>query len=117
MELRLQLIILIGSIVVLTFIINMIKKQKLELKYALSWILADIAVMVLGAFPKIIDVIAKIVGVKEPINVVFFLGSIFLGVIVFSLTVAQSRNSRKLKDLVQKVALEEKYNKDSKGKL
>lgn len=111
MELRLQVIIGIGSVLVLLYILNMLKREQLDIKYALSWIFADICIMFFCVFPKAIDFIAGVLGVAEPINVIFFLGIIFLGIIALSLTIAQSRNSKKLKDLVQKIALMEKEGK------
>lgn len=108
MEFRLQMIIAIGSLLALMYIINMIRKEELDLKYSLIWILVDCSILICSIFPKAIDRIALILGVAEPINVIFFLGIVFICVIILSLTIAQSRNSKKLKDLVQKVALLEK---------
>lgn len=111
MDLRLQIIIIIGSLLALIYIINMVRKEELELKYSLSWIFADVAILICSSFPKTIDWIARLLGVVESINVIFFLGIAFICIIVLSLTIAQSRNSKKLKDLVQKVALLEKESK------
>lgn len=108
METRLQIIIGIGSLLALVYIVNMVRKEELDLKYSLLWILVDIAIMLLAIFPKAIDVIAVLLGVAEPMNVIFFLGIVFICTIVLSLTIAQSRNSKKVKDLAQKIALLEK---------
>ena len=108
MELKLRVIIGIGSILLMLYVLNMVKREELDLKYALSWLFSDICIIFFCIFPKVIDFVAGILGVAEPINVIFFLGIVFSCIIALSLTIAQSRNSRKLKDLVQKVALMEK---------
>ena len=108
MDVRLQIWLLIGCIITLCSIISMIRKEKLDLKYSLSWIIINIVILVLGMFPQMIDWIARLIGVATPINAVFFFGIVFQMLITFSLTVAQYRNSKKLKDLAQKVALLEK---------
>lgn len=89
-------------------IIHMVKKENLELKYALSWIGVSVAVLVIAIFPVIIEELAKHLGIISPMNGLFFLGIGFNLLIIFSLTVAQSRNSKRIKELVQKVALLEK---------
>lgn len=108
MDVRLQICLLMGCILTLLSIISMIRKEKLDLKYSLSWIVINIVILILCLFPQVIDWIAGVIGVATPINAVFFFGIVFQMLITFSLTVAQSRNSKKLKDLAQKVALLEK---------
>ena len=97
----------------------MIKKENLELKYALSWIGVSTAIIIIALFPIIIEILADRMGIASPMNGLFFLGIGFILLIIFSLTVAQSRNSKRIKELVQKVALlEEKTEKqfiDIKG--
>jgi len=115
MELRLRIIIFISAIIVLGVIINMIRNEKLDLKYALSWILIDISIIIISIFPNIIDIISNILGVASPMNAVFFIGFIFELIIIYSLTIAQSKNSQKLKCTVQKIALlEYKIRSDEK---
>lgn len=102
---QLRVLVILGSMISLVVIVNMIKKEKLELKYSLSWIFASIAILFMGIFPKGIDFIAKILNIANPMNALFFTGICFILIILFSLTVAQSRSSRKIKDLAQKIAL------------
>lgn len=105
METQLRITIIVGCLITLIFVVNMIRKERLELKYSLSWIFIDIGVLTLSIFPKLIEKISKLLGVVTPINALFFLGICFQLIIIFSLTVAQSRNSKKLKDLVQNIAM------------
>ena len=116
MELRLQCLILIGCIGVLLGIINMIRKEKLQLKYSLLWILMSIGIFIMCVIPRSIDIIAGIMGVVTPINALFFLGLVAVLAICFSLTVAQSRNAKKVKELAQRVAILEKKVEDERIK-
>lgn len=117
MDIKLQVFILTSCIVMLYFIIDMIKKEKLELKYTLLWIIINISIIILCIFPKLIDLIAKLLGIVTPVNAIFFFGITFEILITLSLTVAQSRSSKKLKDLAQEIALLEskKMNAEDKG--
>lgn len=105
MELKLQLLILSGCIITLAIIVNMIKKEKLELKYSLLWILISVSIGVLCLFSDSIIFIAHFMGVVTPINALFFLGLLSLLFIVFTLTVAESRKSNRIKELTQRLAI------------
>lgn len=102
---QLRVLIIILALITLMGIINMIKKEKLELKYVLLWILGTFCIISMAIFPVTIDYVAYLLNIATPINALFFLGICFILIILFSLTVAQSRNSKKIKNLAQKIAL------------
>ena len=58
MNIRIQIIIAILIIVALTVIVNMIRKKGLELRYALSWLIVGVGVLILDIFPQLIEWIA-----------------------------------------------------------
>lgn len=123
MELKLQLIIITGCIGTLIVIINMIRREKLDLKYSLLWIIICISIGLLSLFSSSIDFIANLIGVATPINAVFFLGLLAVLFTVFTLTVAESRKAKKITELTQRLAIMEdkirkleKYNQIQGGK-
>lgn len=105
---KLQMLLLSSCLAILVIIINMVRKEKLELKYSLLWIFICTGIISLCIYPKTIDVIANVMGVIIPINALFFLGLVSSLIISFQLTVAESRKSRKIKELSQALALLEK---------
>lgn len=102
---QLRCLIIIGALGGFFYIISMIRKEKLELKYSLSWMAAIISILIMGIIPESIEYISKILDIASPVNALFFVGICFILIILFSLTIAMSRNSKKVKDLVQKLAL------------
>lgn len=110
---RLQLIIILLLLVAFATLINMIRNRKLELRYALSWLFVDAAVLVLTTFPMIIQYIADFFGIASAMNLLFFAGFCFSLVLIFVLTVSVSKMSIQIKDLTQQIALKEK---ELKGK-
>jgi len=108
MSLRIQVIIAVALIIVLVLICNMIRKNKLDLKYALVWLSVGVIVLILDLFPVTMEIMAKILGVDLPINMLFFLGFCFSLVIIFVLTVMLSAQAKKVKRLTQEVALLDK---------
>lgn len=106
MTLRVQLIIAVVLLVALAAILSMVRKRSLELKYVLGWILCDLALLVFDIFPGLIDRLARFLGIYSPVNMIFFLGFLFSLMIIFSLTVALSRLTIRVKSLAQKLALQ-----------
>ena len=108
MSVRLQLIIAVIIVMALCVIVNMIRKKRLELRYALAWLVVGVGVLVLDCFPQLISWIAKTLGIASPVNMLFFLGFCFALMIIFVLTIAVSRSSIRIKELTQELALLEK---------
>jgi len=114
---RLQILIILGVIVGLVIFTNLVRKEKLELKYVLTWYGVLIGILIIGIFPKAIDGISSALGVATPINALFFVGFIFVTCVLFFLTVVVSRSSIRIKELTQIVAIYQHENENMKKKL
>ena len=99
MNLKLQIIIAVIILIGFFLLTNLIRKNKLDLKYALSWILLGAGILILDLFPGITSLLARLLGIEVPVNMLFFL------LVIFSLTMAVSRLSRRITRLTQEVAL------------
>jgi len=112
MTLKVQMII--GFVLLIAFIglINLIRKRKIDLKYALLWLTLLVALAILVLFPAIMDEMAKIVGISSPVNMIFFTGFCLSLGIIFILTMVVSKLSERLRALAQAVALSEKRQKE-----
>lgn len=107
MTLKIQVIIAICLIIGLLAIVNMIKRRRLELKYALSWLIAIGFVLILDVFPILLEKVASALGIWAPVNMIFFLGFCFALIIIFTLTVTLSRMSERVRCLSQAIAINE----------
>jgi len=101
----LQVILICCSIVFFLFIFHMVKIRKLELKYALTWILSSIIFVIIAIFPKIVSFIAEILFIKEPVNALFLIIMFFVIFIIFTLTIALSSVVNKCKTLTQELGI------------
>lgn len=106
-------ILLIGFII----IINMVRKKSLDLRYALIWLALIAMILVIIIVPGLLGVITHFLGIYDAMNMVFFMGFVFLIVVTFFLTAALSRNSNRIKALTQQVALLEKQVRDEAVKV
>ena len=96
MSVKIQIIIAVLIICALIVIIDMIRKKRLELSYALSWLLVGIGVLILDVYPQLIKTISEKIGIVSPVNMLFFFGFCFSLVIIFVLTIAVSKLSIKI---------------------
>jgi len=85
-------------ILFLLFIIRMLKRGKIEFKYAFIWIGTSILVLILAAFPTVLAYFSDILGIGQPVNLVFFLGILLNLIITFAITASYS----KLKEMAYK---------------
>lgn len=108
MTLKAQIILLIILLIALIFIINVVRKEKLHLKYALPWLACIVVLAILVAIPNAIQGLATLLGIYSPVNMVFFLGFVFSLAIVFVLTLWLSKMTARVRQMAQAIALLEK---------
>ena len=77
MTVKIQVIIAIIVIIALSIIVNMIRKKRLELRYALAWLIVGVGTLVLDCFPKLIKWISDLVGYCSPCKYVILFWILF----------------------------------------
>ena len=105
MSLKLQVVIAIGAIAAILCIGNLVRIRRLELKYALIWFLVGILLLIFDLFPGLLQVMTQALGITLPINMLTFLGLLFVLMIIFSQTIVISNLTRKCQRLTQEVGL------------
>ena len=108
MTIQLRIILIILILLSLLLFFHRIKGQKLALQYSLSWLILLAVLLLVTIFPDILTILAHAAGIELPINMVFFLGFVFILLIIYNLTSAISRMANEIKDLTQRLALLEK---------
>jgi hypothetical protein len=102
---KLQLMLILISLVGLAFLLNQIVKYKLELKYSLLWLFLSLATIILAVIPSLSFNIAHWFGIETPVNVLFLFGIFVSLMIVFSLTVALSQHMVRIRHLSQELGI------------
>lgn len=100
----------LGAGVLLYFIlvIYFLKRRLIDLKYSLVWIVAGICLAVLIIAPNVLYALMGAFGISAPVNGLFLVSIGFIIIILMSLTAIVSRQTDKIKQLVQHQALLEK---------
>lgn len=115
MSIRSQIIIMLAVAAAMIVLAGMVKRRTISLRYALPWTLLAIGVTILTCFPLLTERLTNLLGVSLPVNMIFFMGFCFSLVIIFSLSLAVSRLSKRVKDLAQHQALLERTIQEMQG--
>ena len=115
MSIRIKCVIIAVLILGLLKILGLIKKNKLELKYALSWLFLELGILIITLIPNLLNVISKVLGIYNEINMLVFLGFVFIILVIFSLTMSLSRNSERVRKMAQEIALNSYANNKKNG--
>ena len=96
---------LILAILVCTFVVIQVRHQRMKERYAALWLIIGAIIIVLGAFPTLLNGVADFVGVALPVNLLFLLSILLLMGVSIHLTLELSRLSEKTRILAEEVAL------------
>ena len=115
--LSLRIILLLGSVGLFTFIMYLIKKGKLEVKYSIIWMAFSAAMLLFAIFPYLVLILGDIAGVIDPVNFIFLTQIIFILLILLSVSAVISGFSQKIKKLAQKNAFLEQRVRELEQKI
>lgn len=113
MSLRIQIFVAVLLIIAMGTIINMVRKEALDIRYALPWMSVGIVILIFDIFPVTMDWMVHLLGIELPVNMMFFFGFCVTLFLLFGLTTKVSRQAEQLKRLTQEVALLEKSLEDA----
>lgn len=108
LPLALRITLIIGMLCYFTLILVFLKNKSLLLKYALLWIFAGVFLGCMIIFPNILITIKNLLGIESNMNALFVLIIGFIIIILMALTSIVSRQSIRIRTLIQANALLEK---------
>ena len=108
MDFSLHAILILGSVAFLLFILYLMKKGKLEVKYSIIWLAFSLCMILFACFPYTVLVLNDIAGVIDPVNFIFMIQIMFILLILLSVSAVISGFSKKIKQLAQTNAILEK---------
>lgn len=106
MSLALRVLLIFMALVSTYSMLKKIKKFKMQIEYAIFWVIFSVALIIMAIYPKIFDIASKILGVYSSANLVFAFIIFILLVKVFLMTVELSSLETRVKELTQEIALE-----------
>lgn len=115
-ETRLTFVAALAVVAVLAIIVELIRRHRLQERYALLWIATGAVMLVLSIWRQGLDAFADLIGVAYPPSALFMVAGLFVFVVLLHFSTVLSRLSEQNKTLAQRLALlEEKLrSKDEK---
>ena len=106
MPLLLRIEMIAVAIVFMIIVVKAVNRKKLWLQYSILWIIIAVGMMFLAFFPGVVEWAANLVGIVTPSNFIYLLALIALLILTFSLTVIISKQSQRIKTIIQIVSIE-----------
>lgn len=111
-----RIILIVVSLLTTFYILKRIRQSKLQIEYAIFWILFSGVLIVLSLFPWLVTLFTRLIGMQLPVNFIFMVFIFVLMVKMFLMTIELSTLENKVKDLTQELALAEKDRLDGSRK-
>ncbi|KAB2351556.1 DUF2304 domain-containing protein [Actinomadura rudentiformis] len=97
---------LIGAAIALLVIFEMLRRRRLREKYAITWVVLAVFIVLIAAFPGILTWAADLTGVEVPANLLFFGASLLLLAMNVQLSSEVSRLEDKVRTLAEELGLQ-----------
>lgn len=104
----LRIVLIIGIIVYFFAVYKLLKKKLLALKYSLLWLFIGLIMTILVVFPDLLMLLCGLLGIAEAMNGLFTFALGFILILLMAISVIVSKQSDRIKSLVQDNALMEK---------
>jgi hypothetical protein len=85
--------------------LELLRRRAVREKYAAIWIIFSSIILVLSIFPEILETISKMLGIRVPSNLLFFLGIVFLAFVVMQLSLEVGKLEGESQELALEVAI------------
>lgn len=108
---------LIFAVLFLLFIIDLVRKNKLDEKYSILWIIFGIIILIVSIFPGIVNTIATAFGVYYPPSLMFLIGFFVVGAYIIHISLVITKQNKMITKLNQELSiLKEKVEKEENDK-
>jgi hypothetical protein len=102
---RIQILAVIGSVVLVFFIIELIRRKRLREEFSILWLAMGVVFLALSIFRGLLDQFSYLVGIGYPPAALFLILIMGLTVIMIHFSVAISELKETQKKLVQEIGL------------
>lgn len=93
------------ALTIVGLVLEMLRRKKLREKYAIWWLVVGVATLVLAAFPHLLGLVAELVGIQLPSNLLFILSILMLLGVCLHLSWEISVVEEETRTLAEEVAI------------
>lgn len=102
---RAHLVLFVITLAALLFVVHLVRKRNLRAKYAMLWLTIGALLLVVAAFPGVLDWMAARAGIYYPPAAFLLLAVAFLFLVVIHFSWELSRLEERTRTLAEEVAL------------
>ncbi len=103
----LRVVLIVVSILTTFMIMRKIRQSKLQIEDSIFWLGFSSILIVFSIFPGLPDLLAELAGTYTTANFIYLAVIFLLIVKMFHMSIKQSQLETKIKDLTQKIAIDE----------
>ena len=96
---------IIFAIIFELFILNLVRKNKLDEKYSILWIILGIIILVVAVFPNIIVKVAEWFNVYYPPTLMLLFALMVLGTYIIHISMVITKQNKMIVKLTQELAI------------
>lgn len=108
-----DLLAAIAAVVTLVFIVDLLRRGIMQEKYAVIWLLFAGTALFFALVPPARIWVSQLLGVAEPVNLLFFATIVLLVLVGIQLSYELSRHEARIRRLAEEIALLDRAIKDS----
>ena len=113
----LRAVLIVVSLTTMAYMMHKIRQAKVQIEAALFWVIFSLVLVVFAIFPPAADACARLLGIYSTPNFLFLSMIFLLMVKIFSMTIHISQLEEKQKELIQKMALDQKESEEMERRL
>jgi hypothetical protein len=104
-SLRISIVAAVGAVLLLALIFELIRRRRLQERYALLWLLTAFVLLVFSVWRDALRLVAEQVGIAYPPSALFVIASFFILVVLLHYSTVISELAEKNLALAQRLAL------------
>lgn len=101
-----QILAIALAVVLLISVLALLRSYVLPEKYAVLWLVASVAAIVLSAWPDLLDTVSAFFGIAQPINLLFVGAFFVMFLLLMQISLELARTRDELRRAVQKLGLD-----------
>lgn len=105
MSFELALSSIIFLLFIMFFILHLVKKRRISVKYSLVWLIPCVILIIFTLVPGLMSFVTNLLGFQTASNMILTLLICFLMIITIALTVIVTNQKDKIRLLIQEVSL------------
>ena len=106
----------ITALITFIFVGDLLRRGVLKEKYAVLWLLFAGAALFFAIVPSALVRLSALIGVAEPVNLLFFVTIVLLVLVIVQLSYELSRHEARIRRLAEEIALLEERTRDMRSR-